>query len=181
MPISRVRRATATAMSAYRPAAEKTSAPSRMMPKTAVPTIMGVCRCAMISSSVITSRSCKPGIDLPHEGGHARRERRGVARDTHGDDDGIELRHGHRAVHVLRLAAVGGIHAHVADDADDLVPRPRLAVATARRQRAHARTDGVGADFAHERFVDEHRPVRRAGVARVQRTAGDELAPNASW
>src|SRR5688572_14711583 len=132
MPISRVRRATATDIRAYRPAAEKTIATSRMLPNTTLPTTCGTCRCATSSSRVTMSRSCSPASICRARA--ATRGARGAAspRDAHGDHHGIELRRGGCAIDVLSTV---GVHPGMGDHADDLVPGPRLAL-TAPRERA---------------------------------------------
>ena len=130
IPISRVRRATATAMSAYRPAAEKTTAPTRMLPKTMVPTIIGECCSGDDRLEGDDVPELQARIDLPRQGGDAGRKRRGVPRDAHGDHDGIELRRGGCAIDGRRLStavAAAGLSSEIGDHADDLVPgsRPR--------------------------------------------------------
>ena len=116
MPISRVRRATATAMSAYRPAAEKTTAPTRMLPKTTLPNdlrFLLLCDDLVEGGDVPELQAC---IDLSRKGGDAGRKRRCVPRDAHGDHDGIELRRGRCAIDGRRptaAVAAGTVHRSV--------------------------------------------------------------------
>jgi len=80
-------------MSAYRPAAEKTSATSRTLRRRR-------CRhhpCLLLCDDVVESDEIpevQTRIDLLRKGGYAGRKQRRVPRDAHGDHDGIDLRHG---------------------------------------------------------------------------------------
>ena len=149
-------------MSAYRPAAEKTTATSSTCRR----------RCCRHHPFLLLCDDVVEGddipevqtrIDLPRKGGYARRKRRRVARDAHGDHDRIDFRRGACAIEVRRPTPIGGERPQIGDHADDLVPGPQLALA-ASLDRANACAHGIPA-HAHERLVDHDGPIRRPSVS----------------
>ena len=120
----------------------------------------------------------QPGIDLASQRGDARRKRRCLSRDAHRDHDRIELRRRARAIDVRRPIPIGRDRPQIRDHADDLVPRPRLAPPAVAPPLEHADPNPhrIPAHHAHERLVDDDRPVRRPGVSGMQAAAGHDRA-----
>ena len=159
-------------MSAYRPAAEKTTARAEAAEDDAADALRACCLCdGLLEGGDVPE--LQPRIDLPRKGGDAGRKRRCVPRDAHGDHDRIELRRGGRTIEVRRPTPIGRDRPQIGDHADDLVPGPRLALA-APLERSDSCAHGIPAHHAHERLVDHDGPVRRPSVSGMQGAAGHD-------